>query len=102
MIASRALPPPAGEGARQRPPLRGQFDARVPEPPPVAPRFLVHVGLGLRRLTPFAHWMQVVPAAGASIDHGLDVVAGPGVTGAELAPRAGRRSILDTSNVQRL
>jgi hypothetical protein len=46
--------------------------------------------------------MEIALAVGAAVDHGLDVVAGPGVTGAELAPRAGRRSILDASDVQRL
>jgi hypothetical protein len=43
--------PPAGEGSRERAPLRRQLDAGMAEPLAVAPRFLVHVGLHLR---PFA------------------------------------------------
>ena len=66
-------------------PLRRQFDSGVAEPPPVRSRLLVHVGLSLRRLAPLAQRMQVALAVQAAVDDGLDVIAGPGVAGAELA-----------------
>jgi hypothetical protein len=71
-----AVLPSAGDGAGQGAPLRGQLYAGVTKPPAVAPRLLMHVGLGLRRLAPLAEWMQVAHVVGAAVDDGLDVIAG--------------------------
>jgi hypothetical protein len=80
-----AMLPPARMGAGQRPPLRRQLDALMAEPLAVAPRLLVHVGLGLRRLAPLTQGMQVALAVQAAVDDGLDVIAGPGIAGTKRA-----------------
>jgi hypothetical protein len=80
--------PRAGEGARQRAALRSQLDAGMAEPLAVAPRFLVHVGLRLRRLAPLAQGVQVALAVRAAVDNGDDVIAGPGVARTERAAAA--------------
>jgi hypothetical protein len=92
--------PPAGDGARQGPPLRRQFDTGVAEPPTIAPRLLVHVGLGLRRLAPLAPRMQVALAVGTAIDDGLDVIAGPRVAGTE--PAAGTEPVMQPALFRRV
>jgi hypothetical protein len=74
-------------GRRSQPPSMRRFHplANVPEPPAVAPRLLVHISLGLRRLAPFAERMQVALAVRPAVDDGLNVVAGPGVAGGALS-----------------
>jgi hypothetical protein len=71
--AIHPMSPPARECARQGPALRRDLDASVAEPPPVAPRLLVHVGLRLRGLAPLAERMQVALAVGAAVDPATDI-----------------------------
>ena len=71
--------PPAGERAGQRPSLRHQLDPGAAEPPAVDPRVFVDVGLGVRRLTPFAERMEISVPVGSAVDEGNDVITGPPV-----------------------
>jgi hypothetical protein len=59
----------------------------MPKPLAIAPRLLVHVGLGLGRLAPFAERMKVALAVGTAVDDGDDVIAGPqSSTGSQRRP----------------
>jgi hypothetical protein len=65
---------------------------RVAKPLMVGPRLLLHVGLGLRRLAPFAERMEVDLPVWSAVNDRVDVVACPGVARAEGASAAENRT----------